>query len=86
MDIIKHLVGAQPLLAVLPRAVVSFEVAEGRLALIEVEGWPLARQLSVVRHSRKYVSTAMRQLFVELSRTGARSVVPQSKSVPGLNT
>jgi DNA-binding transcriptional LysR family regulator len=63
MDVIKHLVGAEMALAVLPKGVVAPEIEDGRLALIPVRGWPIRRSLSAVRHARKYVSRTMLSFF-----------------------
>lgn len=50
-------------LSVLPADLVARDVAEGRLARIEVDGLELARDLLVIRHRRKAVSPAMAALL-----------------------
>jgi DNA-binding transcriptional LysR family regulator len=67
MDVIKHLVGAGIGLAVLPRAVIEADLTDGRIAQIQVEGWPLRRTLPVVRHAQKYVSRAMSRFLETIS-------------------
>lgn len=50
-------------LSVLPADLVARDVAEGRLARLEVDGLELARDLLVIRHRRKAVSPAMAALL-----------------------
>lgn len=59
-------------MAALPLAAVEKQLQEKRLVCLQVQGWPLRRDLLVVQHRDKYVFRALAQ-FLEVMRTAMKT-------------
>ena len=73
--------------ALLSAHTIAAEVADGRLAILDVEGLPVVRQWFVVRRAERRLLPAAQALWDHLSWTGAQflpKTVELSDGVPGL--
>ena len=69
---IKHAVMAGMGVAMVSAHIVAAEAAEGRLAILDVEGLPIVRQWFAVRRSERRVMPAAQALWEHLQRCGAK--------------
>ena len=74
---IKQAVMAGMGVALLSAHTIAAEVADGRLAVLDVEGLPVVRQWFVVRRSEKRLLPAAQALWDHLARSGA-SFLPRT--------
>ena len=70
-ETIKQAVMAGMGVALLSAHTIAAEVADGRLAVLDVEGLPVVRQWFVVRRSEKRLLPAAQALWDHLARSGA---------------
>jgi LysR family transcriptional regulator for metE and metH len=71
-EAIKHAAMAGMGLALVSAHVAAVEIADGRLAVIDVEGLPIVRQWFAVRRSERRQLPAADELWEHLRRSGAR--------------
>ncbi len=76
-ETIKQAVMAGMGVALLSAHTIAAEVADGRLAVLDVEGLPVVRQWFVVRRSEKRLLPAAQALWDHLARSGA-SFLPRT--------
>jgi DNA-binding transcriptional LysR family regulator len=69
--VIKRLVGAGFAVSAVPLASVEQQLEQKSLVSLKVQGWPLQRNLLVVRHVHKYISPALAE-FLEIMRSELR--------------
>ena len=71
-ETIKHAVMAGMGVALVSAHIVAAEAADGRVAILDVEGLPIVRQWFVVRRSERRPLPAAQALWEHLQRSGAR--------------
>jgi LysR family transcriptional regulator for metE and metH len=84
-ETIKHAVMAGMGVAMVSAHIVAAEVADGRLAILDVEGLPIIRQWFVVRRTERRLLPAAQALWEHLQRAGAQFLpkTPLTKPAPG---
>lgn len=81
-ETIKQAVMAGMGVALLSAHTIAAEVADGRLAVLDVEGLPIVRQWHVVRRSEKRLLPAAEALWDHLARSSARFLPPMNATGP----
>lgn len=84
-ETIKQAVMAGMGVALLSAHTIAAEVHDGRLAVLDVDGFPIVRQWFVVRHSEKRVLPAAQALWIHLVTVGAQ-FLPEMVSPVRLTT
>jgi LysR family transcriptional regulator for metE and metH len=83
-ETIKHAVMAGMGVALVSAHIVAAEVADGRLAILDVDGLPIVRQWFVVRRSERRPLPAAQALWEHLQRSGAQ-FLPKTRPVKPAN-
>jgi LysR family transcriptional regulator, low CO2-responsive transcriptional regulator len=81
-ETIKHAVMAGMGVAMVSAHIVAAEVADGRVAILDVEGLPIIRQWFAVRRSERRLLPAAQSLWEHLRRSGAQFLpkIPQANA------